>query len=116
MDPTPGTKNKIKRIITDHRNVNKYHTKVLPYIIWLTKNKSLKIPRIGDAVYPHSILSFATRNVNLCKHFGKESDILFYCWTNILYDSMTVLMQVQPGAHQKVLSEIIHNSKNVEIT
>ena len=33
LDPTPGTKNKIKRIITDHRNANKDHTKVLPDII-----------------------------------------------------------------------------------
>lgn len=80
------------------------------------KIKSLKIPHIGDAVYPHDILSFAARNVNLCKHFGKESDILFYCWTNIVYDSMTALMPVEQSAHQKVLSEITHNSKNVEIT
>ena len=58
------------------------------------KIKSLKIPHIGDAVYPHDILSFAARNVNLCKRFGKESDILFYCWTNIVYDSMTALMQI----------------------
>ena len=69
----------MKRIINDLRNANRHHTEVPLHTVLIDKNKSLMLPHIGDAIYPHDVLDIATRNVNSCKHFGKEFNIPLYC-------------------------------------
>ena len=44
--------------------------------------------------------NYAARNVNLCKHFVKKSDISFYCWTSI--SSMTQQLYKYSRTHTRM--------------